>query len=219
MNTPIQTQDELTGALSRETFEPRLEAALLNAAQTQHPLTLAWVDIDQFLLINTNYSHQVGDQVLIQICQKLREGTPDDTLIFRYGGDEFTLILPGITREQALLAFEGIRLDLASPQQYGEQVFDVSISAGISSYPIDSTEMDEIQRKAYQALFRAKKEGKGKILLAHDEKMVPKTVHFTETQLERLTMLANELSITEARLLREALDDLIKKYSVNKIEG
>lgn len=219
MNTPLQSQDELTGALTRETFEPLLEAALLQAAQTQEPLTLVWVDIDQFLLINTHYGHQVGDQVLIQIFQKLQEGTPDDTLIFRYGGDEFTLILPGMTREQALFAFEGIRLDLANPHPYGDQEFEVSISAGISSYPIDSTEMDEIQRKAYQALFRVKKEGKGKILLAHDEKMVPKTVHFTETQLERLTMLANELSITEARLLREALDDLIRKYTVNKIEG
>lgn len=219
MNTPLQSQDELTGALTQETFEPRLEAALLQAAQTQEPLTLVWVDIDQFLLINTHYGHQVGDQVLIQICQKLQEETPDDTLIFRYGGDEFTLILPGMTREQALFTFEGIRLDLANPHPYGDQEFEVSISAGISSYPIDSTEMDEIQRKAYQALFRVKKEGKGKILLAHDEKMVPKTVHFTETQLERLTMLANELSITEARLLREALDDLIRKYTVNKIEG
>ena len=219
MNTPIQTHDELTGALSRETFEPRLEAALLKAAHTQQPLTLIWVDIDQFLLINTKYGHQVGDQVLIQIYQSLREGTPNDTLIFRSGGDEFTLILPGITREQALLAFEQVRLDLANPHPYGEQEFDVSISAGISSYPIDSTEMDEIQRNAYQALFRAKKEGRGKILLAHDEKMVPKTVHFTETQLERLTMLATELSITEARLLREALDDLIKKYTVTNLEG
>lgn len=219
MNTPIQTHDELTGALSREAFEPRLEAAMLRAAQSQQPLALVWVDIDQFLQINTNHGRQVGDQVLIQIYQRMREGTPEDTLIFRYGGDEFTLILPGMTREQALLTIEQIRLELARPHPYGEQEFDVSISAGISSYPIDSTEMDEIQRKSYQALFRVKKEGKGKILLAHDEKMVPKTVHFTETQLERLSMLATELSITEARLLREALDDLIRKYTVNKIEG
>ncbi|NIW47197.1 MAG: diguanylate cyclase [candidate division Zixibacteria bacterium] len=219
MSTPIQTQDDLTGAMSRETFEPRLEAALQHAVQNQTHLSLAMVDIDQFLLINENYGNQIGDQVLINLHQKLGKGTSEDTLIFRYGGDEFSLILPGMTREQALLAIEHIRLDLAEPDTYDSQEFAISISAGIASYPIDGSAMDEIQRKAYQALYRAKKEGRGKILLAYDEKMIPKTVHFTETQLERLTKLANDLSITEARLLREALDDLINKYTVNKIEA
>ena len=219
MNTPLQTHDELTGALNKDAFEPQLEAALLEAARTQETLTLAVVDIDQFLSINENYGHQVGDQVLIQICLSLREGTPPNTLVFRYGGDEFSLLLPGMTREQALLTFEQIRLSLAEPGVYAQQEFSISISAGIASYPIDGSAMDELQRKVYQALYRAKKEGRGQILLAYDEKMVPKTVHFTETQLERLTMLADDLSVTEARLLREALDDLIKKYTVNKIEA
>jgi len=219
MNTPVQTHDELTGALSRESFEIRLEAALHKALQNQQPLTLAFVDIDQFLLINERYGNQIGDQVLVQIQQKLTKGTPDATLIFRYGGDEFALLMPNMTREQALLTLEQIRLDLSAPQAYGEREFGISISAGVASYPIDSSAIDEIQRKAYQALYRAKKEGRGQILLAFDEKMVPKTVHFTETQLERLTTLSNDLSVTEARLLREALDDLINKYTVNKIEA
>jgi len=219
MNTPVQTHDELTRALSRDAFEPRLEAALQKAVQTGQPLTLAMVDIDQFLLINENHGNQIGDQVLIQIRQTLSDGTPDSTLIFRYGGDEFALLLPGMTREQALLTFEQIRLDLTNEKDYGGKNFAISISAGIASYPIDSSAMDELQRKAYQALYRAKKEGRGQILLAYDEKMVPKTVHFTETQLERLTALADDLSVTEARLMREALDDLINKYTVNKIEA
>ncbi|MEJ2486614.1 MAG: diguanylate cyclase [Anaerolineales bacterium] len=219
MNTPVQTHDELTRALSRDAFEARLEASLQKAVQTGQPLTLAMVDIDQFLLINETYGNQIGDQVLIQIRKTLSDGTPDSTLNFRYGGDEFALLLPGMTREQALLTFEQIRLGLAEEKNYGGKNFAISISAGIASYPIDGSAMDELQRKAYQALYRAKKEGRGQILLAYDEKMVPKTVHFTETQLERLTALANDLSVTEARLMREALDDLINKYTVNKIEA
>jgi len=219
MHTPVQTHDELTGALNRDAFDLRLEVAIQQAAQLQQPLSLAVLDIDQFLSINERYGNQVGDQVLIQFHQDLSAGTPDSTLIFRYGGDEFSLLLPNQTREQTLLMIEKIRLDLARPKEYGGKTFAISMSAGIASYPIDGSAMDELQRKAYQALYRAKKEGRGQILLAYDEKMVPKTVHFTETQLERLTTLANDLSITEARLLREALDDLINKYTVNKIEA
>jgi diguanylate cyclase (GGDEF)-like protein len=218
MNKTIQARDELTGALKKETFDLMFDAALKKAAQAQQPLTLASVDIDKFLFINQDYGSPVGDQVLVNIFQSLRADTPENTLIFRYGGDEFYILFPEVTREEALLTLEKIRLDLVKEKSYGEHEFSVYISAGIASYPIDASAMDELQRKADQALYRAKKEGRRKILLAYDEKMVPKTVHFTETQLERLTTLARELSVTEARLLREALDDLINKYTVNKIK-
>ena len=73
MNTPVQTHDELTRALSRDAFEARLEASLQKAVQTGQPLTLAMVDIDQFLLINETYGNQIGDQVLIQIRKTLSD--------------------------------------------------------------------------------------------------------------------------------------------------
>ena len=219
MNTLIQIQDELTGALSRESFEERFEAALLSAVQNNQPLSLAVLDIDRFLSINDHYGRQVGDLVLIHIFKLLQEHLPENALIFRYGGDEYYILLPGKTREQALLRMERVRLEAAKKSAYRDESFEVSLTVGIASYPIDGTATDELQRKADQALYRAKKAGKSQVLLAYDEKMVPKTVHFTETQLERLSSLAEEQSATEARLLREALDDLINKYNVNKIEA
>ena len=69
------------------------------------------------------------------------------------------------------------------------------------------------------ALYRAKLAGSNQVLLAFDERMVPKTTHYTETQLERLSNLAEELEVKEARLLREALDDIIKKYKLTEIEN
>jgi predicted signal transduction protein with EAL and GGDEF domain len=75
----------------------------------------------------------------------------------------------------------------------------------------------ELLRKAAQALYRAKVTGRGKIRLAYDEKMVPKTSHYTQTQLERLTKLAGERQVGEAELLREALDDLLTKDGVDQI--
>ncbi len=219
MNTPLLTMDNLTGALSRESFEERFSAALLKAVQNNLSLSLAVLDIDQFLLINENQGRQVGDAVLIELYKILQKLAPENTLIFRYGGDEFYLLLPEMTREQSLLLMERIRLAAAEERSYLEAHFSISLTVGIASYPIDGTAEDELQRKADQALYRAKKAGRGQVMLAYDEKMVPKTVHFTETQLERLSTLAEELIVTEARLLREALDDLINKYNVTRIKA
>jgi predicted DNA-binding protein len=72
---------------------------------------------------------------------------------------------------------------------------------------------------ADQALYRAKSTGRNTIRLAYEEKMAPKTSHFTLTQLERLSNLAKKEGVGEAVLLREALDDLLIKYEVNKIES
>lgn len=219
MNTPLLTMDELTGALNRDSFEERFSAALLKAVQNNLSLSLAVLDIDQFLLINENYGRQVGDNVLVEIYKALQKLAPDNTLIFRYGGDEFYLLLPEMTREQSLLLMERIRLEIAKERSYQDAKIAVALTVGIASYPIDGTAEDELQRKADQALYRAKKAGRSQVMLAYDEKMVPKTVHFTETQLERLSILAEELSVTEARLLREALDDLLNKYNITKPEA
>jgi len=217
MNPPVEQIDELTGALSREVFEANFSTALTQAAQDKQHLSLVTTDIDSFLHINQNHGRAVGDLVLQRIVRVFQNLTPENTLVFRYGGDEFYLILPDTTREQALLTMEKIRLEIARPYEYGGDELEVHISVGIASYPIDGSEPTELQRQSVQALYRAKKEGRSQVFLAYDEKMIPKTVHFTETQLERLNALAEELSITEAKLMREALDDLISKYTVNKI--
>lgn len=217
MNPSSPQRDELTNALSREAFEPDFNAALVQAAQDKTPLTLVTSDIDHFLSINDEHGLAVGDLVLQRIAETFRNSTPEGTRVYRYGGDEFYLIFPNTTREQALLTMEKIRLEIARPQKYDGAELAVQISVGIASYPIDGTDLTSLQRQSDQALYRAKKEGRSQIFLAYDEKMVPKTVHFTETQLERLSDLSKELSITEAKLMREALDDLISKYTVNKI--
>lgn len=214
---PTSPTDDLTGALIRDSFEAIFSAELEKAAKSGQPLSMVATDIDHFLLINQEHGHRVGDAVLKQLAAILMTGAGENGLVFRYGGDEFYLLLPNTSREQALLAMERLRLEVSQPRKYDGAEFEVCISAGIASYPIDSTASDELQRKADQALYRAKQAGRSQVLLAYDEKMVPKTIHFTETQLERLTKLAEELAVSEARLMREALDELIKKYTVNQI--
>ena len=86
------------------------------------------------------------------------------------------------------------------------------ISGGIATYPGDASERVDLLRKADEALFRSKRSGRNRISLPASTQMVTKTSHYTQIQLERLAERARKLDKTEAFLLREALDELLKKY-------
>lgn len=212
------TTDQLTGLPTKEAFEKEFIAAFTLAQEDQTPLTLAALDIDHFMKVNKKHGNDIGDEVIKGLAGILQTLTSEETLVFRYAGDEFFLLFTNTTREQAFLVIEKIRSHIEQTNTYDEVHVNVTISAGIASYPIDAAEQDELQRKADQAIYRAKNAGANQILLAYDEKMIPKTNHYTETQLERLSKLAEKLEVTEARLLREGLDDLINKYKDPEFE-
>lgn len=222
MNLPTIQLDELTGLINRKTFQDLFDNALEKSKVSGSPLSVAFIDIDHFLKINDTYGHSGGDDVLVQVAATLNELSGENAIVCRYGGDEFVLLFPDTEREQAFLLVEKMRLAVAEKsmtvKKTGEVIQDVSISAGIACAPIDGRLKSEILRKADQALYRAKSTGRGKVRLAYEERMLPKTSHYTQTQLERLTKLASERQAGEAELLREALDDLIAKYGVNEIE-
>jgi|TARA_Y100000310_G_scaffold224384_1_gene226205 diguanylate cyclase (GGDEF)-like protein len=213
------TYDKLTGLLKREMFEAEFATRISQANEHRYPLTLAMVDLDSFLKINQDHGQKGGDEVLRVLAATLRSNVSDETLVFRFGGDEFILLFLDTSREQAFLSMERIRGEMEQRETYGEAEIQATISVGIASCPVDGNAADELLRKADQALYRAKLAGSNQVLLAQDERMVPKTTHYTETQLERLSSLAEEMEIKEARLLREALDDVIKKYKLTGIEN
>jgi diguanylate cyclase (GGDEF)-like protein len=222
----IQTSqtDELTGLLTRKAFRAAFSAAL-SAARLQNaeqPLALGFIDIDNFLGINQEYGHVGGDEVLATVAQTLRRVTSEADLPSRYGGDEFAVLLLGKEREQAFLTLERLRYAISQEQvttSRGDVVRGLSISIGVAAFPVDGRTEAELLRKADQALYRAKLSGRDQVRLAYEEKMVPKTAHFTQTQLERLSHLAEAHTASEADLLREAVDDLLTKYGVNDIES
>ena len=214
--------DELTGLLTRKAFHETFDRILSQAKGSEDPISLAFIDIDNFFKLNNEYGHLAGDQVLKKMAELIRESAGSEGLSVRYGGDEFVVLFPGIEREQAFLAIEKLRTEASQLSiQLGEKgtsLEGISLSAGIACYPMDGRLKSELLRKADQALYRAKVTGRSKVRLAYDERMVPKTSHYTQTQLERLTKLAAERQAGEAELLREALDDLLAKYGVNAIE-
>jgi diguanylate cyclase (GGDEF)-like protein len=223
MNINPSQQDDLTGYYTRKAFQDYLHKLLSVVEPDPSPLgfSLALLDIDHFLHVNERFGHVAGDSVIKAIGDAIHNAAPEDAFLSRYGGDEFAIIFPRLEREQAFLALEKARLEvekLSVPCADGNVVDSLTICGGVASYPIDGRTEAELMRKADQALYRAKYAGRNRIRLAYEERMIPKTSHFTVTQLERLTRLSNQRSAGEAELLREALDDLLSKYGVDEIE-
>jgi len=213
--------DKLTGLITRNTFHEVFDSILEKAKGTDDSIALAFLDLDHFFEINEKYGHVAGDIVLKGIAAQILQICGGDATGVRYGGDEFIVIFPEIEREQAFLTLEKLRQEIEQKSftlENKESITGVTISGGLSCYPMDGRLKSELMRKADQALYRAKLTGRSKIRLAYDEKMAPKTSHYTQTQLERLSKLAVERQVGEAELLREALDALLAKYGVNTID-
>jgi diguanylate cyclase (GGDEF)-like protein len=216
MSTDNSTHDALTGLINRKGFEEKLKAAVLYAQQNDRPLSLAFLDIDHFKRLNDSLGHESGDVIIKAVGDVIQRVAGEHALTCRYGGEEYTVIFPDMEREQAFLIIERARAEIAQLKSMSDGKKKVNaqltVSGGIAAFPIDAQEENELLRKADQALYKAKATGRNKIVLSYEEKMSPKTSHYTLTQLERLSELAKEQGVGEAVLLREALDNLLSKY-------
>jgi len=215
--------DDLTKLLSRKAFLEKFPQALRQAKANQQetPLSLALIDVDLFKKINDEHGHATGDNVLIAVAGIIETQAGDEALVGRYGGDEFVAVFPGKEREQVFLKLEQIRQEASQRElvaEDGQTIKGIHISGGVASFPVDGRTENELFRKADHALYRAKAGGRNQIRLAFEERMVPKTTHYTQIQLERLSKLAEGRGVSEADLLREAMDDFLTKYGVNDIE-
>jgi diguanylate cyclase (GGDEF)-like protein len=215
--------DELTGLLSRAAFKESFKEILAKAkiSSQETPLSLVLLDVDIFSKINEQYGHATGDNLLVETARVIHAHAGDGMVASRYGGDEFAIVILGEEREQAFLKIEQIRQELSQTEiavSNERTIQGIFISGGVAAFPMDGRTENELFRKADQALYRAKASGRKQIRLAHEERMLPKTTHYTLTQLERLSKLAEERGVNEADLLREAMDDFLTKYGVNDIE-
>jgi diguanylate cyclase len=216
MSTDNSTHDALTGLINRKGFEEKLKAAVLHAQQNDRPLSLAFLDIDHFKRLNDSLGHDAGDVIIKAVGDAVQRVAGEQAITCRYGGEEYIVIFPDTEREQAFLIIERARAGIAQMKSMSDGKKKVNaqltISGGIAAFPIDAQDENELLRKADQALYKAKGTGRNKIVLSYEEKMSPKTSHYTLTQLERLSKLAKEQGVGEAVLLREALDNLLIKY-------
>ena len=148
--------DPLTGLGNHRHFHERLQRELATAEHEVKELSLCLVDIDDFKRINDRFGHPAGDRVLGQVASRLRQGGES----FRLGGDEFAVLLPGLDERSAVAVAQSIiervgALDL-------EQIGEVTVSAGVATYPSQGVARDELIRLADSALYWAKEEGKNR---------------------------------------------------------
>jgi diguanylate cyclase (GGDEF)-like protein len=146
--------DPLTGLGNHRHFHERLQRELQRAEQGGTPLALCLVDVDDFKRVNDTFGHPAGDLVLSRVAGRLRQGGE----AFRLGGDEFALILPGHDARDAATAAESV-VDRIASLDLGE-VGDVTVSAGLASFPSQGAGRDELIRLADSALYWAKEQGK-----------------------------------------------------------
>jgi diguanylate cyclase (GGDEF)-like protein len=151
--------DPLTGLGNHRHFHERLQRELLNAEEQARPLTLCLVDIDDFKRINDRFGHPSGDRVLSQIATRLRQGGE----AFRLGGDEFALLLADHNESTALTAAESI-VERISTVDF-EHIGQVTVSAGLATFPVQGHGRDELIRLADSALYWAKEHGKNRVRL------------------------------------------------------
>ena len=153
--------DPLTNLPNRGVFDNRLSAAVSLASRTGDKLAVLFLDLDRFKNINDTLGHRVGDQLLITVAQRLRGAIRECDLVARWGGDEFTLILPKISStNDAIKASQRIIASLSSPIKCLEHELYVTGTIGISIYPSSGADAETLVRNADTAMYRAKEGGK-----------------------------------------------------------
>lgn len=159
-------RDSLTGLLNHTKIKEQLEIEIDRARRQKRPLSFAMIDLDHFKGVNDTYGHPIGDKVLKSLSRLLQQRLRKVDVIGRYGGEEFAVIFPDTSGPDAVRVLDGIRKDLAQIRQHGEKTeFSVTFSCGVASYP-DFAVPEAINNAADKALYRAKHDGRNRVVLA-----------------------------------------------------
>lgn len=151
--------DGLTGLTNRSLFYDRLETALRSASRNEGRLALLYLDVNDFKQINDTLGHEAGDQLLIEMAQRLRDCTREADTVARMGGDEFTVLLTDVRgRESVENAMAKIRDMLSLPVVLGGTTVRVSCSIGSAMYPEDGETARLLVSKADAAMYASKRQ-------------------------------------------------------------
>lgn len=159
-------RDTLTGTLNHGTFLQVLEREVTDARISNQPVSLIMLDIDKFKEYNDHFGHLVGDQVLISICDTMRRYIKATDSIGRWGGEEFVIVLPRATGDQAILVANRIRRAIGEITLYSRDQKTIpapTISQGIAIFPQDCNDSIALIDLADQRLYQAKERGRNQL--------------------------------------------------------
>jgi len=160
----LMAKDSLTGLFNHTTTTTLLTSALQDASRNHKALSFAMLDIDHFKLVNDTHGHPVGDQVLLAISRVLQQRLRCTDIVGRYGGEEFAIIFPNTSQEQAIKTIDILRQDFSRIIFHGEDGdFSCSFSAGIASFPMYQT-IESLRAASDKALYKAKHLGRNQVM-------------------------------------------------------
>lgn len=158
----LATQDALTGLNNRRVYEREIEIHLALFRRSKLPFALILADIDWFKQFNDRFGHETGDQVLKEVGQRLSAGMRDVDTLVRMGGEEFALILPNTTLEDAALVAERKRGEI---EKLNSRHGTVTLSLGVAAARNGDTKSD-IYGRADRSLYKAKSEGRNQVCMS-----------------------------------------------------
>ena len=160
----LSLTDGMTGLWNRRNFDLRLESELSRAVRFAEPFAVVFVELDQMKAVNDKHGHQAGDTVLIELARRLTEAVREVDVVARWGGDEFTLLLPKTGLPGALLLAEKIRSAAGTaPFRIDTGSVDITISVGVAAYPEHGSSGKELVAAADAAMYRAKAKGRNRV--------------------------------------------------------
>ena len=159
--------DSLTGVANRRQLTIAAEKELSRVSRYGHSFSLLLVDIDHFKLVNDTYGHQVGDRAIVTMTNTIQSLLRKGDSLGRLGGEEFVVLLPHTNSDKALLVAERIRQRVAQiPIPVPKATIHITISIGVATYLESDRSIDNILKRADDALYEAKNQGRDRVILS-----------------------------------------------------
>ncbi|MCU1343889.1 MAG: diguanylate cyclase/phosphodiesterase with and sensor(s) [Acidimicrobiia bacterium] len=180
--------DSLTGLPNRTLFMDRLSVAMARAARSGRPLAVLFCDLDNFKLVNDSYGHDVGDELLQMMGERIREAVRPSDTVARFGGDEFVVLCDDLRSEHTVMALANrLATAVRQPAEVAGAELDVSTSIGVAFHrPMAHDRPEALVRDADAAMYRAKELGRDRFEVFDTDLLVRSLVRLdTERQLRR----------------------------------
>lgn len=153
--------DALTGLPNRALLSDRMQQAMSQSQQRKQSMAVVYIDLDGFKSVNDNHGHDVGDELLIIISQRMNTALREVDTLARMGGDEFVALLTDFEKPEDCEPVLARLLQVASePVTLGDAVLQVSASIGVTFFPEDRSDAELLLRHADEAMYQAKESGK-----------------------------------------------------------
>lgn len=164
--------DLLTKLPNRTLLADRFSQAIARLKRNGSLLAICFLDLDNFKPVNDTYGHEVGDQLLIEVAQRIKANIREEDTVSRFGGDEFVILLGDLKNQsQSEQMMDRIHQSLAKPYLLNENTMTISASSGLTLYPIDTADdLDTLMRHADQAMYQSKVSGRNRFHVFNADK-------------------------------------------------